>query len=273
MIDIMSKKKRDTMLSSSGSGVNPPPDAQPSSTSTILAAFTSSANLFGAGIHSLLFAPTQRALTPSNATFVAQRTSSQCYYKGFAETFSFTPNDNSVWWHRRIVFSTRRRYAEENIVTSGSGILAPAVTGTGISRRKFKDMSETTGLDGFSDIQALIVADVFRGTHNVDWEDPIRAKLETSRITVHSDRLTTLKSANDVSAPRVVKHYTPINKTLVYADLEQGQTMQSSPYAVNGKQGMGNVYILDLFECPVPNDTTTSVLNVSSQFTSYWHEK
>ena len=273
MINIMSKKKRDTMLSSAGSGVNPPPEAVASGSSIILSPFTSTSNLFESGVHSLLFVPSMKPLTPSNATFVAQRTNTYCYYKGLAETYTFLPNDNSVWWHRRVVFSSRRRFAELNQVTSGSGTLAPAVTAGGISRRKFKDMSESTGLDGFSDIQALVIAEVFRGSYNTDWSDPLRARLDTTKINVHSDRLVTLRSANDVPSPRIVKHFTPINKTIVYDDEEIGVGMQSSYYSVQGKSGIGDLYVLDFFECPVPNDTTTTTLNISSQFTSYWHEK
>lgn len=273
MINMLSKKKRDTMLSSAPSGVNPPPGGIASGTSIIISPVTGTSNLFETGVHSFLFCPSQKTLTPSNATYTAQRTNTYCYYKGFAETFTFLPNDNSVWWHRRIVFSSRRRYAEENQITSGSNVLAPAASAGGVSRRKYLDMSESTGTDGFADIQALIVADVFRGTLDVDFVDPLRAKLDKSQITVHSDRLVTLKSTNDVPNPRVVKHYTPINKTVVYDDTEQGVSIQPSQYSVMGKSGIGNLYILDFFECPVPNDTTTTTLNLSSQMTAYWHEK
>lgn len=272
MINIMSKKKRDSMLSSASGGSNPAPGLPPTGASIILSAFTGTNNLLE-GTHSLIYSPSQRQLTPSNATFTAQRTSSRPYYKGISEVYTFAPNDNSVWWHRRIVFSTKRRYAEENDTTANSGVLAPAVSGTGITRRKYQDMSSSDGTDGFNEIQLAVLTDLFVGAYDIDWRDPMRAKLDRTRVSVHSDRLTTLKSANDVPAPRITKHYTVLNKTIVHADEENGQVMQSNPYAVQSKQGMGNVYVLDFFECPVPNDTTTTTLNVSSQSTVYWHEK
>jgi len=272
MINMLSKKKRDTMLSSAAAGTNPSPEDPPDGSSIVISAETGTTNVFP-GVHSMLYNPSARQLTPQNATFIAQRTNTYCYYKGISERYTLLPNDNSVWWHRRIVFSTKRRYAEEDTVTAGSGTLAPAVTGTGITRRKFKDMSSSTGLDGFNVLLTFIQNDVFQGTFNIDWVDPMRAKLNREKITVHSDRMTTLRSGNDVSAPRITKHYTPINKTLVYSDVENGQTMSSSPYTVQSKPGIGNIYILDLFECPVPNDTTASTLNITSQQTVYWHEK
>nr|QTE03668.1 MAG: capsid protein [Gemycircularvirus] len=273
MINTLSKKKRDTSMSAAASDeTNPGPEAPFTGLNVRVSAATGTNTLLP-GVHSFLYVPTERFLAPNNAYYVAQRTASNPFYKGISETYTFLPNDSSVWWHRRIVFATKRRYEQEIEQLANGGYFAPGTSSTQNTRRKLRDMSMSDGLDGFEAIQANLIADVFRGVFNVDWFDSMRAALDKTRITVLSDRLTTIKSQNDSPAPRIVKHYTPINKTVVYADEESGQTMQPSQFSVESKTGLGNIYILDLVECPVPTDTTTTTVSFGSTQTVYWHEK
>lgn len=267
----MSRKKRDVMLSAAASGTNPPPNTGLTQNRIRLGAATISTS-FLSGVHTFLFLPTQRYLVPNNASFVAARTASTCYLKGIAERYTLLPNDPSVWWHRRVVFATKVLYAEAVSSLAGNGVIAPQPDASTTTTRKFRDMSSDNGA-GYSTVATALATDIFEGVYTTDWVDPMRAKLDRTRITVLSDRLVQIKSNNDSPAPRIVKHWTPINKSIVYQDEENGTTMSVSPFSVNSKRGIGNVYVADFFECPVPNSTTTTTLTLDSEQTMYWHER
>lgn len=271
MINMLSKKKRDIMLSAAASGNNPAPDATLSGNTIRILANTVSSS-FLSGIHTFVFCPAQRYLVPNNADFVAARTSTRPYYTGIAERYTLVPNDASLWWHRRVVFASKTLYAEAVTGLAGNGVIAAQSSATTTTQRKFRDMSSDAGAS-YSTLATALVTDMFAGIYTTDWNDPMRAKLDRARITVLSDRLTTVKSGNDSSCPRICRHYTSINKTVVYQDEENGVTMSVSPFSVTSKSGLGNIYVMDFFECPAPIGTTTSSLYVSSEQTLYWHEK
>lgn len=272
MIDTLSVKKRDSMLSAAANGTNPAPNATLANNQIRIAANTISTSFLN-GVHTFVFSPTMRYLLPNNASFSAQRTSSKPYIKGIAESYTLLPNDGSVWWHRRIVFASKRLYAEAVTGLAGNGVIQAQPDQSTTTTRKLRDMSSDPGSTGYSTLSTDLSVDIFHGIYTVDWVDPMRAKLDKTRITVLSDRLVTLKSGNDAPAPRIVKHYTSVNKTIVYQDEENGITMSVSPFSVTSKSGLGNIYVYDLFECPVPINTTTSTLTISTQQTLYWHEK
>lgn len=271
MIDMLSRKKRDTMLSIAAPGTNPQPNVTPS-VPTIRINASTTTTTFLAGVHTFCFIPSQRFLVPNNADFVAARTSTRPYYVGLKERYTLVPNDASLWWHRRIVFASKTQYFESTVGLATNGVVAAQPDATTTTTRKFRDMSSDLS-STYSTVATALVTDIFLGIYTTDWNDPMRAALDKARITVLSDRLVTVKSNNDSPAPKICRHYTPIKKTLVYQDEENGNTMSVSPFSVNSKAGIGNIYVIDLFECPAPIGTTTSALTISSEQTLYWHEK
>lgn len=271
MIDKMSRKKRDTMLSVATTGKNPNPSSAFSANQIVLGAATTSTT-FLPGVHTMVFCPTARFLTPNNGAFTAMRTSTSIFVKGLAETYTYLPNDSSVWWHRRIVFASKHVYAEDVSTIASGAIDAQDATNTP-TYRKFRDMSSDPGSTGYSTLATNLVTDIFKGILTTDWLDPIRAPLDRTRITVLSDRLLQLSSGNDTARPRVIRHYTPVSKSIVYQDEENGTNMTVSQYSTDAKPGLGNIYVMDFVECPVPLGTTTSTITIGSNQTLYWHEK
>lgn len=265
LLNKMSHKKKDTMLQAAAGGNNPAPSATISlgQNITILGTTTDATN-----IHKFIFCPTYRFLVPNNAAYQAYRTSTTPFIKGVSETFEFTPNDSSTWWHRRILFSYKAP------VASGSatmGTLGAQATAADTSRRVFRDLSgETTG--AYKDTVTFTEQILFRGQAGTDWINPFTAPLDKTRVTIHSDKRLVLSSGNDVPRPRIVKRYDAINKTLVYDDDENGLTIVPSSLSVQDKRGIGNIYVYDMFYCPAPDSTTTS-LRVGSTQTLYWREK
>lgn len=264
MIDMMSTKKRDTMIQRATGGSNPAPDAPTSVGQNITLLANSVTNT---GIHQLIFCPTYRFLQPSNAEYLSMRTAQKVFVKGYLETFTFVPNDGSTWWWRRILFNYKAPIGSG--ATMAQYGAQPDATST--TYRYLRDLSgQTTG--PWADARISVNDIVFKGTLNVDWGDPFTAPTDKSRVTVVSDTKRTISSGNALARPQVVKRYTPINKSLRYDDDENGLQITPSPLSVQTKEGMGNLYVLDMFYCPSPQDASTSLrLGVNS--TLYWHEK
>lgn len=269
---MMSHKKRDTTLSTGATAINPAPDAPAVSGTSITIRAATGVTSFLNGFHSFLTSPSYRFLAPNNAEFVAQRTSTTPYYVGISEKYTLIPTTATMWWWRRIVFASKRDYPGELSLATAVGA-QPSSGAT--TTRPFRDMSQTPGTasNNYGQLLTNIITDLYEGIFTVDWNDPVRAKLDRTRVTVISDKLCTIMSNNDSPRPRVVKTYVPINKTVRYQDEENGVTMSVSPISVTSKVGVGNIFILDWFEAPAVPTSTTDQLLISSEQTVYWHEK
>lgn len=270
MIDRMSTKKRDTMVSAATAGAFPPPSTIPTS-GTPLTMYNTSVD--GTNLHALLWCPTYRFLVPSNAAYEAFRTSSKPFIKGLSETYTMLPNDSSVWWHRRIVFSYKAPFSTTAFM---SAIGAQSNSTVNTSYRVMRDLSgETTGT--YQDAKVRVEDLLFQGTSGTDWTNAYSASLDRTRVNIISDTRTNLSSGNAAPKPRVVKRYVSINKTLVYDDDENGLSMTPSPLSVQTKQGMGNLFVYDMFFCPAPitpgSNAGATSMTLASSSTLYWHEK
>lgn len=262
---MMAHKKRDTYLSGAGEGSNPDPSlpvnaAQPF---TIRAATT-----FGAQrIHATLYNATHRFLVPNNYNYASSRTATSTYVVGLKETYRFVPNNESVWWHRRIVFSYKSAIGIPDIAQEMGVQASPQAT----TVRPFRDLSGSSD-PNWAAATTQVYGLVFQGEVGVDWQDPMKAKTDRSRVNIHSDKFTTLRSGNDTAAPALRNHYTPIKRSVVYDDREQGTSVIPSPFSVDSKLGLGNIFVFDLFHCPAPEDDGVDMA-ISSNSTYYWHEK
>lgn len=262
---MLSKKKKDTMLSYAATAVNPDPNS--TTVSGPLKITGSTTNTYHSGVHMTLQCPTYRNLHPSNAAYTALRTSSRPFLKGLAEHYEIIPDDNSVWRHRRVVFATKSRFVES--VMANIGAQPDSVTLS--TARQFRDMSGTT-TGNYTNLQAQLYDVVFKGVDTLDWRNPFIAPLDSARIDILSDKTYQIYSGNDMGRSRIKKFYTPINKTIQYDDEENGISVSPSSLSVMDKRGMGNMFVLDLFHCENQGDAASS-LSIQSQQTLYWHEK
>lgn len=264
---MMSRKKRDVMLSSAGTGNNPAPTATPSIGEVRILPSTTST--YHSGTHMFLYSPTYRWLQPNNADYVSQRTSSRPFYIGHNESFEFNTNDGSMWTWRRIAFAVKDPLFIPLLVQAPVGAQPTPPSGT---TRPWRDLSgEATG--NYQTAATNVYNFLFLGVDNTDWWNPMTAKTDKTRTTVLYDRSTRFGSGNAAGTSRMRKSYIPLKKTVVYDDEENGQTMSPSAHSVITKQGLGDVYIVDLFECSAPLDPVGSVLSFSCTGTTYWHEK
>lgn len=265
---MMSRKKRDTMLSAAASGTNADPA---SATAPDRRAFISrdTVNNTAAGVHMFLFCPSWRYMVPNNAAYMAYRTATRTYVKGIGEKFSLTPNDASVWYHRRVIVSLKAllstNIALNDAIGAQSGVNAT-------SYRQFRDLTgQQTG--GYQIVWDIIQAQLFTGIKTVDWTDQMTARIDRARFNVHADFKYAIRSGNQASSPKMPSFYTPINKTIQYDDEENGVSITPNAYSVSNKIGLGNIYVIDMFETPEPISATTSTMTIDSTMTYYWHER
>nr|QCQ85245.1 capsid protein [Finch associated genomovirus 5] len=269
VLNITSRKKRDTMIPSASN-----PDGTWSTGPLTLSAVTNPTF----GVHIVPWLCTARNLIqPSAGTYGdvaqdAQRTASNCFMRGLAETIRITTNSNLPWEWRRICFTFR-----------GNTFLVPDGTTEfyrlyhsvpdGISRALPNITPSSSVSGGFPGTLGLqMVRHLFAGTYGRDFADILTAKTDTNLIKVRYDKTIAITSANDVGTQRVVKRWHPMNGTLHYDDTESGSDKTTSSLSVESNMGMGDYYVVDIFK-PHPSATTSDILAFAPQSTLYWHER
>lgn len=269
-MDIMSVKKKDQMVFASAPNPNPNPGTT-LSVGTVLTITPTTTNKNYGSTHCVLFNPAARFLTSSGPGISPQRTATTVYNKGYSESILIIPSDSSVWWWRRIVFTLK---GPITAALFNNGYIQAQAIANDITTRKLRDLTgnNAAGNDFVTGLDQLYLL-LFNGVFTTDWTSPINAPLDKKRVTVLSDRTTNLHSQNDVALPRRLKRYYPLNKNMVFDDDENGTTITPRNMSTQAKPGMGDVYVCDLFACPVPDNGESSTLAFSATGTMYWHEK
>lgn len=233
ILNITSTKKRDEL-----------PYFDPATPTNRALTITSSTTPFETGVY--IFCPTAREQTGSNE--VTDRNSTTPFYRGYAETMTINATTSAPWRWRRIVFSTRSLRPSESL----------SFTSNGYARV----------MAAYGD--AATFSQLFKGANGVDWTDIIDAKVDPNRARVMYDRVRTLRSGA-AQHQHFYKIWHPMNKTLHYDEDETGATETTSPWSTTGTRGLGDVFILDLFQCSI--FATGHSLIIKPQGSLYWHEK
>lgn len=261
----MSKKKRDTSMTNASATPNATPDAP---TNLGQQAIIRATGQKEAGTSLFCYIPTFRWLNPSNAAYKALRTSTSPYYVGLSEKFNFQPSDNTVWnWRRIIVASKDQLGLNAQMTANGAQDSVNTVT-----TRPLHNLGITSSVQSWQDMYDEVQATLFKGIKTVDWSDQMIAPVDDTVFTVLCNKTRRIASGNDVASPRYMKHYQRINRTVVYRDEENGTSVTPYATSVTSKLGLGNIYVFDFFQAPVPK-TATSSLSIGVTSTTYWHEK
>lgn len=183
---------------------------------------------------------------------------STIFFKGIKERVQIKTNSSAPWEWRRIVFSVKTNLFGDSFDPATA--LYWRRTGDGY-KRMIADAPLVT-----------LYGRIFKGADQSDWIDPQIAALDRDRITVHYDKKRTINAG---SAGGVTRHF-PIwhgfNKNFKYDDVEDGGNIGTSPFCSEGKYGLGNVYIVDLFACGLGSGAEDE-LEFTPSTTMYWHEK
>jgi len=196
----------------------------------------------------------------------AQRTSTTCYMKGLSEHIRVQTSSGVPWFHRRICFTYRGLSPFRGSVAGEASPVA-IETSNGWQR-----LFNNIGVDSSPQTIAAREEVLFRGQIQRDWNDPIVAPTDPTRVDVKFDKTWTLKSGNASGTVYERKLYHPMNKNLVYDDDELGNSELTATFSVSSKQGMGDYYVYDILS-PGLGATATDLAAIYSNSTLYWHEK
>lgn len=270
ILNITSKKKQDNMLSFSNTQSNGNANQVLAGSLYVAGVTANTTANYGMSV----YCPTARSLVTASTTNlavdVADRTATSCYMVGYKENLRIQTSTAQPWLWRRIVFNTKG----PTFSSTSSGDTSPSVkyspysdTSIGMARLWFN-----LSVNNMGATQSLYNTVIFKGAVNQDWTDPITAKVDTSRITVMSDRTMTIKTGNEHGHFSERKLWYPMNKNIVYDDDEAGASEVPSYYSTDAKPGMGDVYIVD-YVAPSVGATASDIINFNCTATLYWHEK
>jgi len=250
--NISSQKKQDNMLQWVPTDPNLPGGAGTISEQVITA---------GAGQAAFLFCPSARPFQPTQND-ESDRNHKNTFARGYRETTQIRVNGGTPWRRRRITFSAKGMLGTfDSLVTGFTAEFFTLQTSSGLVRQH-----TVLPVAMASAVRSVL----FAGAENLDWFSPMTAKVDTSRVTLHSDVMTVINPGNATGAMRNIKQWYPLNKNLVYNDDESGAGTASASLSTQSKLGMGDFFVLDFYESALASTDSISVLN---QGTYYWHEK
>lgn len=261
ILNVSSVKKRNTMLSWSNTT-----NSGASQTIQVGTAYVPAST---SGI--FVFCPTAQEFTSDS--FVrnqASRTATTCYMVGFKENLRIQTSSGVPWFHRRICVAVRG--------TNYFNVVAPADTPVQNPKPYVNTSNgyERLWLNGFVNAQSNTISGqyglLFRGIQGQDWNDPITAAVDTTRVDLKFDKTWKITSGNNNGVVRERKLYHPMGKNIVYDDDEAGASEQSSVYSVDSKRGMGDYFVIDIVVAGI-GGTSSDYLTLNSTSTLYWHEK
>lgn len=241
ILNITSTKKQDNMLSTNPSGL---PGG------------------YSGGSATFLFCPSfrQRAVDVSGETedATAARLTQSTYVRGIKEKIYVTTAGGSPVRWRRIVYETKNRATN---ITAGS---YQATLPADVRVRPMQVQTPGSIL--------AIAGHVMAGVIGTDYLSLINGKPDPNKVRVYRDNTYTLNPGNATGHAKEHTFWTGINGTLTYADNEAGNDEVSSPWAEEGRMGLGNIFILDIFDIAITTTPPTEVSFVP-QTTYYWHER
>jgi len=207
------------------------------------------------------------------------RNTQEVYWKGFSETFNMTTDTSDPYKWRRIVFE----------LEGGPNATGLPQTSYVARRTDFDQESPLAGNTAFPtnpfpidyvfryrrsmipllDAEfGILASGLFQGQVGIDYTDYLIARTD-NRIKVLSDITRTITSGNDSGIMKTYKMYTPLNKTMRYADAESGTIDSNNGYA-SMNSPMNDIYVLDYYQ---QLNTAPNTLTIRGQAKIYWHEK
>lgn len=206
---------------------------------------------------------------PNYRTNPAVRSSTTCFMRGLSERINIESATGTPWVWRRICFTMKGPAIIRNNDGSYSTLATESTLGWSRLARNLTAATTTSASD--YETARRIYDLVFQGVMNADWRDPITAKLDNTTISPKYDRTTRLASNGSGGFSMYRKLWHPMNKNLVYGDSESGDQFIESNMSTNGKPGMGDYYVVDLFK-PLIGATNQSI-DITYGATLYWHER
>lgn len=203
------------------------------------------------------------ANTPGTNFNLATRTSTTPFMIGLKEAIEIQVSTGMPWQWRRICFTFKGPLG----LTYDTG----TAIATEISSGWVRVLNQIAGDPGGGQ-QYILFEKLFKGQNTVDWNDVMTAKVDNTRVTLRYDKTCSLASGNEDGFIRKYNRWHDMHKTLVYDDDELGGGTNARTLSTEGKPGMGDYYVVDLFRART-GSTTSDQLSFRPEATLYWHEK
>nr|QTE03311.1 MAG: capsid protein [Gemycircularvirus] len=193
--------------------------------------------------------------------------------RGLSEKLRIQTSSALPWFWRRVVFRLKGNASFQAYTALPAGMgtgSGPFWDGSGgMQRLLLNSNSQTVSQSSTVSAQQAFL---FKGASGVDWNDPIIAPIDTSRVSLMYDKTVLLRSGNQSGTITERNMWHGFNKNLVYDDDESGYGEAGAYFSVTSKPGMGDVYVLDQFAGGV-GGSASDVISFGSNATLYWHEK
>lgn len=244
ILNIASKKKSDTMMPTVVNGIEVQPGGY-GMPGNITSVFIWNATA------------RDRLSNNNQPTASSVRESDTCFMRGLKERITIRTGSQASWRWRRICI-TMKGY-EQNF--------APTYPDQENSNGWMRMLRNYNGLP----VLAAFTDYIFKGNQGVDWFDVMNAKIDTNRVTLKYDKIRTINSGNGVGKYANYNLWHPMNHNLVYANDESGEGESNQVVSTQGRAGMGDYYVIDLFTCATGGSGDS--LLFQPEATLYWHEK
>lgn len=205
----------------------------------------------------------RNAIADSNASW--NRSADTCFIRGLKETVQLRNvsnntggNYSNAWQWRRIVFTVKGLWQQH------SGTVDSLFTSNGYVRF----LSNFNG----TVIGNAVTSTLFKGVFGSDWSNVMTAPADKTRVNILYDKTRQLVPQSEAKRIWQYKLWHPVNKNLVYNNEENGGAGETvSVRSTLSKQGCGDIYVVDFFECVTQDAADTLLFNPEATF--YWHEK
>nr|QTE03296.1 MAG: capsid protein [Gemycircularvirus] len=215
----------------------------------------------GVGFNSL-YMPSARPM--AELTGESQRSTLSTYSVGYKEVTGVTCKTGGVWRWRRVVFSTKDSRFFDQVGDNLPYLDEAATTRSSMVRV----------INQLPNAQYIRVRDIlFDGQEGVDWASIFTAKVDTTRVTLHSDKTININPGNETGNTRIHKNWYPTRKNLVYDGDEAGAGKDTSYLSTHSKLGMGDLYVFDVVILELAPPGGGAELTFNPQGTYYWHER
>lgn len=177
------------------------------------------------------------------------RNMSTIFFRGFREEFQIGSHSGCPIIHRRMIIGFTGNIDDMSLHDGDEPL------------SRFRNMDQV-GLPSF----------IFKGTQNIDWIDPMKAKLDRDRVRVIHDKKRIISPKNDYGTEVTKKYWIPYNKKVKYADSEKGHSTEWNKWPDHDQE---KIYIYDLIQSTQNTGSDpggTHFGTFESNVTCYWHE-
>jgi len=217
--------------------------------------------LNGSTFYACLYCPTaMEANTSAKDVLHNYRSKPKIFARGYAERLNFSLTTGTPWVWRRICFTVK-----DADLWRENATLAPFYQETSPNGfvRTFTQHN-STGAGNY------VSGKLFKGVFGRDWQSSLTAATENTFFDVKYDKTMVIRPQNEAGTYVSVKRWHPMNRTLIYAEDEDGSTELVSARSSTSRYSMGDYFIFDIFAAPEGGEDDD--LTISLQGTIYWHE-